>query len=45
MIIIYTIAVIAVVAAVLVYLQKTGKIKDSDGDLIPDVVEDKIEQA
>tara|TARA_R110000851_G_scaffold257791_1_gene410255 strand:- start:224 stop:538 length:315 start_codon:yes stop_codon:yes gene_type:complete len=45
MIIIYILAVIAVVAAVLVYLQKTGKIKDSDGDLIPDVVEDKIEQA
>ena len=45
MIIIYILASVAVVAGVLVYLQKTGKIKDTDGDLIPDVVEDKIEEA
>ena len=36
--------VVAVSAAVVVYLQKTGKIKDADGDLIPDAVEEKVEQ-
>ena len=45
MIIIYILAALAIVAGVLVYLQKTGKVKDTDGDLIPDVVEEKIEQA
>ena len=45
MIIIYILAVIGISAGVLFYLQKTGKIKDTDGDFIPDVVEDKIEQA
>ena len=45
MIIIYILAVLAIAAGVLVYLQKTGKVKDTDGDLIPDVVEEKIEQA
>ena len=45
MIIIYILAALLIVAGVLVYLQKIGKVKDTDGDLIPDVVEDKIEQA
>lgn len=35
---------VAIGAGVLVYLQKTGKIKDADGDLIPDVVEEKVEE-
>ena len=43
-----TFIVILVLAAVIVgtavYLQKTGKIKDADGDLIPDVIEEKVEQ-
>ena len=30
--------------AVLIYLQKTGKVGDRDKDLIPDVVEDTIEE-
>ena len=41
-----TFIVILVLAAVIVgttiYLQKTGKIKDADGDLIPDVIEEKV---
>ena len=45
MIIIYILAALAIAAGVLVYLQKTGKVKDTDGDLIPDVVEEKIEKA
>jgi F0F1-type ATP synthase membrane subunit b/b' len=32
--------VLIVGAGVLIYLQKTGKVKDEDGDLIPDAVED-----
>ena len=36
--------VVAVLAAVVIILQKTGKIKDADGDLIPDAVEEKVEQ-
>lgn len=43
-----TFIVILVLAAVIVgttiYLQKTGKIKDVDGDLIPDVIEEKVEE-
>ena len=35
-------AVVLGIGAV-VYLIKKGKIKDSDGDLIPDAVEDKVE--
>ena len=35
---------LAVVAGVVIYLQKTGKIKDADGDLIPDAIEDKVEE-
>ena len=35
--------VVAVAAGVIVYLVKKGKIADSDGDLIPDVVEDAVE--
>lgn len=34
---------LALVVGVVIFLVKKGKIKDSDGDLIPDVVEDKIE--
>jgi hypothetical protein len=34
----------ATVTAIIIILQKTGKIKDTDGDLIPDVVEDKVEE-
>lgn len=45
MIIIYILAAVTIAAGVLIYLQKTGKIKDTDGDLIPDVVEEKIEKA
>jgi hypothetical protein len=37
------VGVLAVVAGILIYLQKSGKIKDADGNLIPDVVEDKID--
>ena len=36
-------AIATVLAIAIVILQKTGKIKDEDGDLIPDVVEDKVE--
>ena len=36
--------VVAVLAAVVIILQKTGKIKDADGDLIPDAIEDKVEE-
>ena len=36
--------VIAVAAATYVVLLYTGKIKDKDGDFIPDVVEDKVEE-
>ena len=43
-----TFIVILVLAAVIVgtavYLQKTGKIKDADGDLIPDAIEEKVEE-
>ena len=34
-----------VAGGVMIYFVKAGKIKDSDGDLIPDVVEDKVAQA
>ena len=34
--------VLALIAAVYVYLIKKGKIKDDDHDFIPDVVEDKV---
>jgi len=37
-------AIATVLAIAIVILQKTGKIKDEDGDLIPDVVEDKVEE-
>lgn len=33
---------LAIGAGVIVYLIKKGKIKDDDGDFIPDVVEDKV---
>jgi len=36
-------ALIAVAAGAVVYFIKKGKIKDSDGDYIPDVVEDAAE--
>jgi len=31
--------------AVIIYLEKTKKIEDKDGNLIPDVLEEKIEEA
>ena len=34
-----------VAGGVVIYFVKAGKIKDSDGDLIPDVVEDKVAEA
>jgi len=37
--------VIAVSAGVIVYFVKKGKIADRDGDLIPDVVEDAVDNA
>ena len=36
--------IVLVGAGVLIYLQKTGKIGDRDKDLIPDGVEDTIEE-
>lgn len=36
--------IVAVGAGVLIYLQKTGKVKDADGDLIPDAIEEKVEE-
>jgi len=41
--ILIVLGVIAVAAGVIYYFMKTGKIADSDGDLIPDVVEDAVE--
>lgn len=35
---------VAVAAGVGIYLMKSGKIQDADGDLIPDVVEEKVEE-
>ena len=35
---------LAVGAAVVYFLIKKGKIKDTDGDFIPDVVEDKVDE-
>lgn len=35
---------IAILLGVVVVLQKTGKVEDTDGDLVPDVVEDTIEE-
>ena len=37
-------AIAAIGTAVIIYLQKTGKIEDKDGDLIPDVIETKVEE-
>lgn len=39
----YLLVLLVLAAAVAVYLIKKGKIKDTDGDLIPDVIEDKAE--
>ena len=36
--------VLAVAVIAIVALQKTGKVADTDGDLIPDVVEDTVEE-
>ena len=41
--IIWIIATLLVAGGVVIYFVKAGKIKDSDGDLIPDVVEDTVE--
>ena len=38
-------AITAIGAAVIIYFQKTGKIEDKDGDLIPDAIETKVEEA
>lgn len=35
---------LAIIAGVVIYLQKTGKVKDTDGDLIPDNIEEKVEE-
>ena len=37
------IGLVAIAAGVVIYFVKAGKIADRDGDLIPDVVEDGIE--
>ena len=37
-------ALLAIAAGVVYVLIKKGKIKDSDGDFIPDVVEDKVDE-
>ena len=39
----YLLLGLALAAGVTIYLIKQGKIKDSDGDFIPDVVEEKVE--
>jgi uncharacterized protein YoxC len=39
------IGVLAVLVGIVIYLQKAGKIEDKDGDLIPDVIEDKVAKA
>ena len=41
----YLLLGLALVAGVVVYLIKKGKIKDSDGDFIPDEVEEAVEDA
>ena len=40
---IYLLVLLALGAGVAIYLMKVGKVKDSDGDFITDVVEDKVE--
>lgn len=37
-------ALLAIGAGVVVYFIKKGKIKDEDGNLIPDAIEDKVEE-
>ena len=39
----YLLLAIAIGIGATVYLIKKGKIKDADGDFIPDVIEDKVE--
>ena len=39
------IGVLAVAIGIVIYLQKTGKIEDKDGDLIPDSIEDTAAKA
>lgn len=41
----YFLLIIAIGIGATVFLIKKGKIKDSDGDLIPDAVEEKLEDA
>lgn len=38
----YFLVAVALAVGVAVYLMKTGKIKDEDGNFIPDVIEDKV---
>ena len=40
----YLLLGLALTAGVIIYLMKRGKIKDADGDLIPDAVEEKVKQ-
>lgn len=42
--ILWIIGLLLVAGAVTIYLVKTGKVSDSDGDLIPDAVEDTVEK-
>jgi methyl-accepting chemotaxis protein len=35
---------VTIAAGTVIFLQKSGKIADKDGDLIPDVVEEKVEE-
>ena len=41
----YFLLALALAVGVTIFLVKKGKIKDSDGDLIPDAVEEKLEEA
>ena len=41
----YFLIIAALITGVVIYLTESGKIKDTDGDGIPDVIEDKIEDA
>jgi DNA-binding ferritin-like protein len=43
--VIIVLALLAIGVGTVIYLTKKSIIKDSDGDLIPDVVEEKIQKA
>lgn len=42
--VIIILAVLAAAVGITIYLQKTGKVKDADGNLIPDAIEEKVEE-